>query len=211
MVSMHPLVKILLFIVAMVLTSLLSPALLSLMLGILLVLIVLMQHKNYLQVLLRMRWLFLSVLIVYAFGTSGELVPQFPIQFAPSYEGIYLGLIQVERLLIALAALNLLLTASPKQEMISGLYLLLLPLHYLGLNIERFAARLMLTLHYVEELAENTKQSLSFDTLNYAHINASESAISTVNIQQRKFKLLDKLILMAIMLFIFALAYWNVR
>jgi energy-coupling factor transporter transmembrane protein EcfT len=208
MVAIHPFLKILLFILTLVLTGLANAFQLSLMLSVLLFLIVCMKHQNYVQVLLRMRWLFLSILFIYAFGTPGELVPQFPIQFAPTYEGLNLGLMQLARFMIALAALNLLLTSRPSEEMILGLYLLLWPLRFLGLNVGRFAARLILTLHYVEELAESNKQVLSFDGLNFEHENVTESAVKSVNIKQQSFSLLDKIILTAILL-LFALVCWN--
>lgn len=206
---MHPFVKILLFITTLILLGIAGAELLSFMLATLLVAIVIMQHKNYWQVLLRMRWLILSILIIYAFGTPGELVPNFPIQFAPSYEGLSLAVIQLARLFIALAALNLLLTGSPQQEMMLGLYLLLLPLKYLGLNVERFAARLMLTLHYVEALAEDVKHRLNFDALDQAYTMKADAVASAVHLQQRSFKLLDKIIMTAIALFILTLVYWK--
>lgn len=209
--SMHPFVKILLFMTVLALLGIINAQLLSVMLAILLVMIVLLKHRNYWHILLRLRWLFLSILIIYAFGTPGELLPYFPVQFAPSYEGVSLGIIQLERLLIALAALHLLLTASPRQEMMLGLYWLLLPLKYLGLNVERFAARLMLTLHYVESFAESTKHKLNFDALDDADTNMTETAMSEVHIQQRSFRWLDKIVIAAIIVLMLMLAYWNMR
>lgn len=210
MVAIHPFLKILLFILTLVLTGLANAFQLSLMLSTLLLLIVCMKHQSYVQVLLRMRWLFLSILFIYAFGTPGELVPGFSIQFAPTYEGLNLGLMQLARFLIALAALNLLLTSRPAEEMILGLYLLLLPLRCLGVDVGRFAARLILTLHYVEDLAESTKQVLSFDVLNFEHANIPESAVKSVNIKQQSFSLLDKIILIGILL-LFTLVCWNTK
>jgi energy-coupling factor transporter transmembrane protein EcfT len=210
-IPMHPFVKILLFIASLVLIGIASAEFSSAMLAMLIVLIMLMKHKNYLQIMLRLRWLFLSIFLIYAFGTPGELVAYFPIQLAPSYEGLALGMFQLIRLLIALAALNLLLTDSPRQEMMLGLYLLLLPLKYVGLNVERFAARLMLTLHYVEALAENGKQSLNFDALDHVHVLAPEVSSSSVYIEPCSFKLLDKLILITMTVLMLAFVYWNMR
>lgn len=175
----------------------------------LLLIIVLMKNKNFIHVILRMRWLFLSILLVYAFGTPGELIPVFPLYFAPTYEGFELALLQLARLTIALSALSLLLNAIPRQEMIAGLYLWLLPLKYLGLNVARFAARLTLTLHYVEALAEQGKQSLNFTALAHAHDIAPDSAIASVHLPQRQFSLLDKLILLITLVLATLLVYWN--
>jgi energy-coupling factor transport system permease protein len=49
-----------------------------------------------------------------------------------------------------LAALSLILAYNTRQQLISGFYFIFSPLQYLGLEVERFAVRLWLTLHYVE-------------------------------------------------------------
>lgn len=50
-----------------------------------------------------------------------------------------------------LAGLALLLVTTSRESLIVGFYLLLSPLRVFKLNPERFAARLWLTLHYVEQ------------------------------------------------------------
>jgi energy-coupling factor transport system permease protein len=49
-----------------------------------------------------------------------------------------------------LSGLTILLGSTARASMMAGLYVLLLPLKSWGLAPERFAARLWLTLHYVE-------------------------------------------------------------
>ncbi len=121
--------------------------------------------EKFTQVLFKMRWLFISMLFIYAFGTPGELLKGFPSSFAPTYEGLSFGLAQLERLVIALAALTLLVTGIPRDEMILGLYTLLKPLKWLGFNIEKFSVRLMLTLQYVEELAQHGREQFNLYAL----------------------------------------------
>jgi len=172
---------------------------LLLVLALLLTAIVLSKHRNYLM-LLRMRWLFLSILLVYAFSTPGELVPLFPLSFAPTYDGLLQGAAQLARLLIALAMLNLLLHDSSKEDLIAGLYLCLLPFRYLGLNVSRFAARLMLTLHYVETIAEQKNQKLSFAALHQALDQHPDAAISSLSLNCQRLSHLDKIILLIALL-----------
>lgn len=156
----------------------------------------------------RMRWLFLSILMIYAFGTPGELVPQFPVNFAPSYEGLQLGMLQVEKLLIALAALSLLLTNSPKEQMMLGLYMLLIPFKFIGLNIERFSARLMLTLNYVEELAAQDKNGFSFRQLDDIHANVESMPQGGVVIFQKlPFNMIDKLLMLLLAILLMFMVY----
>lgn len=151
----------------------------------------------YLHAVRRMRWLFLSMFMIYAFATPGELIPYFPPDFAPTYEGLLSGLIQVERLLIALAALSLLLLRSSKEEMMLGLYMLLTPFRLAGLNVERFAARLMLTLDYVEELAASDNSGFNFRHL--AEVDRHIQSLpqhGVVSFQRLPFGFKDKLLLM---------------
>lgn len=203
---MHPFVKILLFTLVLLFSSAAKLAYLATVACILL-LAAFIKHQNFLLVLVRVRWLLLSIILVYAFATPGELLPLFPLYAAPSYEGLMLGLTQLCRILIALAALHLLLSGSSKQALIAGLYMWLLPLKCLGLNVKLFAARLMLTLHYVEALAEQDKQRLSFTTLHQAFEDKLELPISTVHLQRVRFSLLDKSLLFLISVMLTVLIY----
>ena len=121
-----------------------------------------------------MRWLFISLLIIYAFTTPGEYIPELLAYASPTYEGCVLGLLQITKLLIALASLSLLFASSLKQDLIVGLYMLLTPLKLFGLNVERFSARLMLTLDYVEEFAVDTNHKLTFNRLDAIHMTVNE-------------------------------------
>jgi energy-coupling factor transporter transmembrane protein EcfT len=103
----------------------------------------------------RIRWILLSLLLIFAFTTPGEYIIQWPWSWAPTYEGLNAGFMQFARLCIMLAGLSLLLATSVREDLIVGFYLLLKPLHRLGLNAERFAARLWLTLHYVEQAPQH--------------------------------------------------------
>ena len=121
--------------------------------------------ENFIRAIKRMKWLFLSIFIIYAFGTPGEYVQELPINIAPTIEGCVLGLLQITRLLIAVTTLSILFSTSTKAQLMSGLYILLLPLNLLGFNTNRFTARLLLTLDYVEELAVKEKFKFSFNQL----------------------------------------------
>ncbi len=98
----------------------------------------------------RTRWIMLSLLVIYAYGTPGAAVWASLAQFSPTYEGLLDGLLQLGRLAFALAGLAILLGLLPQQQLVEGLYTLAYPLRYLGLSRERIAVRLALTLHYAE-------------------------------------------------------------
>jgi len=200
---MHPLTKILCFILVLLLISMLDNLMLFSLMMLSFVMVLSLRVSTFLHTVRRMRWLLLSILVIYAFGTPGELIPAFSVNFAPTYEGLQSGLVQIEKLLIALAALSLLLTSSPREQMMLGLYMLLIPFRFAGLNIERFAARLMLTLNYVEELAAKDKNNFSFRQLD--EIDASIESLPQANMvsfQKLPFGLIDK-IMMFLLLAIF--------
>ena len=213
--SMHPFVKILYFILILLLVSMVGSQMLTLLLVVLALCTLWFRAKSFVHAVRRMRWLFLSILIIYAFGTPGELVPQFPVNAAPTFEGIQLGLQQIEKLLIALAALSLLLTSSSREHMMLGLYMLLLPFKFIELNVERFAARLLLTLNYVEELAAEEKKKFSFtqldaihaEPLSLPHINSRSDDV--VSFQQLPFNSIDKIMMVLLAVLSGMMIYWS--
>lgn len=116
-------------------------------------LLVLYRAPNAMRMLKRLRWLIFTMLLVYAFNTPGEYISfgsDVPWSIAPTYEGLHAGLSQALRLVVVVMALVLLLARVQRDALIGGLYSLFKPLSCLGLDSERFAVRLWLTLHYVE-------------------------------------------------------------
>jgi energy-coupling factor transport system permease protein len=121
----------------------------------------LLRHSvQYLKLLRRSRWLLISLILVYAFVTPG--VAAIPVlgAYSPSREGLLSGGVQALRLLVVLATLALLLATTPRDRILAGLYFLLRPLVLIGVDADRVAARLWLTLHYAEK-AEQSGSSRS--------------------------------------------------
>ena len=100
------------------------------------------------QLLRRTRWFMISLWLIYGYSTPGQAL--FDSMFSPTREGLMSGGLQSMRLLVALAGLAMLLDRLHRQQLMAGLYSLLLPLRCLGLSRERLAVRLALTLHYAE-------------------------------------------------------------
>lgn len=115
----------------------------------LLVLIWVKSHQFY-RLTKRLKWFYMVMFAIFAFNTPGEHVSGWPFSLSPTYEGVREGLMQLLRINVMLAALSVLLASNSRQRLISGFYFILSPLKRLGLDVERFAARLWLTLHYVE-------------------------------------------------------------
>lgn len=185
--AMHPFVKILYFVLILILMSFLSNQLLSLLLILICTLAASLQLHSFLRVIIRMRWLFLSIVIIYAFGTPGELVPYLAIDWAPTFEGLESGMLQIAKLLIALAALNILFVTSTRQQLIVGLYMALSPFRYLGLDIKKFAVRLFLTLEYVEVFSAQKGQEFSFKHFDDIYLTMADEPIEKVVVFEELF------------------------
>ena len=106
--------------------------------------------KKFILLLHRTRWIMLSLLMIYLFTTPGVELTSFMGNYGPTQEGLIDGMLQLTRLMAALAALAILLERLPRQKLIAGLYTIFLPLRWLGMSRERLAVRLALTLHYAE-------------------------------------------------------------
>lgn len=208
---MHPFVKILTFIVILLLMNFLHGELLLGLCILVSFFATMLEFKRFFVVIKRMRLFFISIFVIYAFATPGEYVAYFPIHFAPTYEGLNLGLVQIERLVISLAALSLLLNTSSKEVLMVGLYMLLLPFKFLGLKVDKFTARLLLTFEYVEALASSKSNKLSFNQLDDIHAESENLKMDRVVVlPSLPFNLMDKLMMIIFIGAAFALIAFKV-
>ncbi len=107
--------------------------------------------KRLALLLLRTRWLIASLVLLFALATPGVYVLPVLGSLGPTQEGIRLGLEHLMRLLIVLATLAILLHRTGMEGLLAGIYGLLLPLAWLGLDRGRVAVRLMLVMQYAEQ------------------------------------------------------------
>ena len=147
---LHPATQILIWCVLVTVTQFLSPLRLLVSGGLVLFIAFILSRHKFLQLLRRTRWIMFSLWLIYAYTTPGQSVSASLGAFSPSLEGLQDGLLQLMRLLMALAGLAILLQRLHRQQLMAGLYSLFAPLQWLGLSRERLAVRLALTLHYAE-------------------------------------------------------------
>lgn len=144
----------------------------------------------------RTRWIFVSILIIYAYAMPGE--PWFSQLgvLSPSYDGLVDGLTQLMRLITVLAGLAIVLTILSALQLIAGLYTLMYPMRYLGVSRERIAVRLALTLRYAESaMMDSTKDGLScLDEL----ITAKQTEAGNIELQLEAFGWFDWFLLFAL-------------
>jgi len=168
--------------------------------SILMLALVSIKATHFLRILKRMKWFFLVMLIIFAFNTPGQHIQGWDYLFSPTYEGLASGLLQVFRMLTLLAVLSLIMAINTKQQLISGFYFMLLPLQSVGLKIERFAARLWLTLEYVESAKQLDKPQNFLNQLRqFGQTNNTPQADSCITFKMPVFKLIDITVLISLM------------
>ena len=201
---MHPSLRIVALIALAVLVQLLAPTALA-VLGAALLLPAALRHGALLgKMFRRSRWLLLTLLLIYAFSTPGEYPPWWSQGLAPTYEGMRSGLLQAARLAIMLLGLTLLLGSTPRAQLMAGIFQLLLPLRHLGLAVERFTARLWLTLHYVEEDHPRLRGNL-WQALDRLAAADADHADTPVRIALSRLDPLDWVLMLTLLL---ALLWW---
>lgn len=205
---MHPFVKIACFFFLLLLLQYLSPSSIAVLCGLVCLLAAVLNLPHFSQLIKRMRWLFLSLLLVYAYATPGEYLAFLPLNVAPSFEGLHLGLMQIAKLLIAVASLSALFASASKSQLMAGLWTLLSPLRLVGLNVERFTVRMLLTLHYVEKMAVQNKLKLDFSQLDKLALAPDEpGATQPLILAQPAFTWFDKAMLSLMLLAVMGLSF----
>ncbi len=205
--GLHPAVKIVLFIyLAICIPYLKFPALLGLAFVLVLALIK-FRVRSFISMMSRMRWLFLSMWIIYAYTTPGEYLSHLPIELAPSYEGLRDGCYQIARISLVLAGIAILMATSTRETLMVGIYMLISPLRALSLSPERFTARLYLTLQYVEivkkqSATKNKESSWQESFKAYLSDTQAQAYSEVLHLEASQFCLLDYLCIAALLMLI---------
>ena len=161
-------------------------------------------QSQFLRSIKRFKWFFLVMMAIFAFNTPGEHIAFWPFIISPTYEGLIAGLAQTLRICVMLAAISLIIATNTRQQLISGFYFTFLPFKYLGLEVERFAARLWLTLHYVELQHNNSTSQDLIGRLKEMTNLGSNPIDEDVSIQFKRpqFGLIDYTVIALLLIFI---------
>lgn len=104
----------------------------------------------------RMRWLLLSLLVLYGWYTPGDpLIPAWG-AWSPSQLGLQVATVRCAALLLLGGAVALLLATTPMPSLLAGLMWVTAPLQRIGFPYQRFALRVALTLQAVTILRADT-------------------------------------------------------
>jgi hypothetical protein len=147
---LHPSAALLLwFFAVLALQSLASPGLLLISGCLLLIPGVV---RPWLAFIRRARWLLLSLWLILAYHTPGEAYAD--ISWAPTYEGIAEASMHAWRLILILGCLSWLFARLGREGLLAGLWGLLLPAAWIGLDGERLVVRLSLVLERLQQPPE---------------------------------------------------------
>jgi energy-coupling factor transport system permease protein len=123
--------------------------------------------KAWLSGLLRLRWLFISIAILYCWFTPGSSLPApdiFPIPLnMPSYLGVQISAERSLVLAVLFGSVLLCLEPLKPENIVAGLRWLLYPLSLLGLPIILFCRRLASTLASINTLQQVLRAEQSND------------------------------------------------
>lgn len=145
------------------------------------------------QMLRRTRILLIMLLGVYAFMTPGTPMFSGWEQAAPTIEGWNAGLQQIWRLTLMIGALAALLAYLSRQQLLAGIYCLLLPLKPIGVPVGRFAVRLWLTLDYLETMPKASNLGALWDNA----VVLPQNRAQRISMEVQRFGIPDALFAMA--------------
>jgi len=106
------------------------------------------------RILKRMRWLFLSILIVYLWFTPGEPIIPIPSDYVPTVEGLKTGLLRVFSLVLIIFAVNYFISSIARNRLVEAIVWLLYPLNWLGIDSRQLALRIALTLELIPRVQQ---------------------------------------------------------
>lgn len=156
---MHPVIRVSLFLVfaisvSQVDLSQLAPAILVLFLFF--VARARIRWRMALQMLKRLRWFFITILLLYGWLTPGQALfsNSLSILSGLTIDGVLAGLIQIASLVLMILALVALVSSLPTEVLLGAIYWWSYPLKLLRLSRESIVLRLMLTMETVELLQQ---------------------------------------------------------
>lgn len=98
----------------------------------------------------RLRIFFVSIFIMYLWFTPGELLFPGFVSWSPTFEGLWYGIQRILALVIMVLGVECLLRLTDRTALLCGLYYIAYPFKWLGVDRNRFIIRILLTLEAVD-------------------------------------------------------------
>lgn len=110
------------------------------------------------KIIFRLRWLFLSILVIYGWFSSGDLLFPDWQTLSPYKQGIEHGFIRIIALVILILSLTQLVLQLSRNDLLGSISWYCYPLKWIGIPEQRVIARLILTIDAVQELENKWKE-----------------------------------------------------
>lgn len=146
-----------------------------------------------LRLLWRSRWLFLVILLGYAYSLPGEPAWQAVGDASPSLPGLESGGLQAVRLALMLMLLDALVLSLDEEHLLAGLHTLFRRLAWVGIDPERLTVRLALTIRLMKGRAGGSLRRDLATALNGE--NAGVGAASRIVLPRQSWRARDTLVL----------------
>ncbi len=180
---MHPVIKIVSFLViALFLTraQLYGIALTLVVLAFLYIRGIHFNLQSTWRMLRRMRWLFFSILVTYLWFTPGVPLVPFLEKYSPTAEGAAGGLLRIATLSLIVIQVGLLLHTTSREELVGAIRWLAAPLSIVGLDKNRLALRIVLILDSVDEIQILLRQQMAEFSANGKRISRIAHAVGAL-------------------------------
>lgn len=112
--------------------------------------------KAALTMLKRMRWLLLSIMVIYCWMTPGDTIIESETlsSWLPTFQGVADGTERIVALMMVIASVNLILSLLSREQLLVAIYQLVRPLQLVGISPETVALRITLVIDAVSEVQQ---------------------------------------------------------
>jgi energy-coupling factor transport system permease protein len=111
------------------------------------------------RLLWRLRWLYLSIFVLYGYFTPGQVVINSDLNWFPSTEGLNIALIKMALLIAIVLWADVWFGRLSRDQWVQGIYDFLRPFSWRGFNRERFVLRLLLTMEELQTLQMQSERA----------------------------------------------------
>lgn len=158
--------------------------------------------RRWWQLIWRAKWLLLTLCLVLAYGTPGDLWRG--IKWAPSMEGMDAAGLHVMRLLLLLGSLAWLFQHLPHQRFVVSLWVLMRPIQKLGWDADQTVARLALVFDYLEQAPAKGTWRHFLETP-----QEGNRTLEIVKLEVPRWHAADSFLLLAVFVLLLLLAMWS--
>lgn len=104
------------------------------------------------RIIKRMKWLFLSILVIYLWFTPGDPLFSLPYAGIPTLQGMQTGLLRVASLILIILAVNYFVSAIARNKLVEAIVWLLYPLNWFRIDHKLLALRIALVLELIPKV-----------------------------------------------------------